>query len=199
VSRGPSDEFPLLDVAAAEERYGYVRQRGALAPSRRFDELIRQFQPVDVQVLLHRDDVGATAVGRNLWLLDREVRRAAAIVRQRPFRSFPRPLPPSRSGLRVADTRPGSLDLLLEPFGLVRDLLLSDPVQMTLTFFTLMGGVRWLRARRRPPDQAKREEGEAVSIHMPRKLRVTAPANARVRVRLADGSEVDIGPDSDAN
>lgn len=93
---------------------------------------------------------------------DREFRRAAAILgpERRPNYNFggdtvlpPRPVHPVYGGLLVRDASPGSLHLLVDAYGLVLTLLLSQPMSALVTIATLgqtAASLRaWLNRRRR--------------------------------------------------
>jgi hypothetical protein len=129
-----------------------------------------------------------------LWVLDREFRRAAAIVGARAYHGLPAPLSTRYGGLSIREANVGSLELILDPYGVLRDLLLSDPLQMAVTAYALLGGARKILARLTPPPPGKPPE-QPVSVIIPGKVRVTAPADAEVHVLLPGGGEVHIGPD----
>lgn len=64
---------------------------------------------------------------------------ATIIASRRRYPGHAKPIPSSDGGLRVREASAGSLDLLFEPIGQVAVVLLSDPVQLTLTLYALLG------------------------------------------------------------
>jgi hypothetical protein len=99
------------------------------------------------KVILHVPTGAATPAALALYAVDREMRRAAQILRsgfqtehaQRSIARTFRPTPVERGGLTIQTTEPGSLDFLLAAFGAVAHVLLSDPVQVAVTTKELLG------------------------------------------------------------
>jgi hypothetical protein len=67
-------------------------------------------------------------------VLDRELRRAAAIVQGwQEDQPLPRPVSAQQGHLEIASSSAGSFDAILGAVGVVSMVLLSDPVQLLLT------------------------------------------------------------------
>lgn len=197
---GNEDRWLSSRIEGAETRYVTVRRGGSLARVRRFDDQVREFGPTDVRVVWRRENARATSTARSLWAFDREFRRAARIVGSQSFRGLPSPLSAEQGGLVIQQSRAGSIEIVLEPYGLVRDLLLSDPLQITVTAYALLGGVRRVIGRIRPLGQdvpeAEEERGRVtVDLPGPGQAHVSAPADADAHVMLPGGGEIHIGHD----
>ena len=63
-----------------ESLYLALRSSGAFAQARSLDVQLRESAPVETQLLWHSPTASAYRVGADLQVLDRELRRAAAIV-----------------------------------------------------------------------------------------------------------------------
>lgn len=124
---------------ASTERYVRLRGSGALAEARRFDLRIRQAEWTRAEVLWRTDNQAATPASRELYRFDREMRRAAVIVRSREFRRMPAPLPLRDGRLEIRSAQVGSFELTFDAVGIVAMVLLSDPMQLALTTRALVG------------------------------------------------------------
>lgn len=92
-----------------------------------------------VQLAWRSDHVSATRIGWRIAALDREVRRSATAADRR----LPSPILPSidEGGLEFREGAPGSTEILFDLYGFVRDVVLSDPIQIILRAAALAGGV----------------------------------------------------------
>jgi hypothetical protein len=96
---------------------------------------------------LQLDQVTAPAAGNALVELDRELRRAALFVARPPSKNLRPKGPPA---LEVVQADPGSLDFLLLVVDKVRDVLLSDPLQLALTLAFFLEHWPAVRGNQRP-------------------------------------------------
>jgi hypothetical protein len=138
-----------------------------------------------VAVVLRSEDPSAYTAGHLLAELDREFRRAAAVFREgpvllgaaeyekRPDRKTPRlPYPVRDRALELFSAYQESpLDLLLTAYDAVRDLLLSQPLQLAIT-------ISWLWDHRPHLWGLKRSEPEELE-EIVKELSKTARAAAR--------------------
>lgn len=138
--------------------------------------------------------------------LDRELRRAAALRgREVPFGSgrygLPRPIRTTAGGLELRRAESGSLEIILEPYGLVRDILLYEPLQIAMTLAGLFGGAvrarAWLRRRRdRPsgvaPGNGDRPLLDTAEIAFPELARIEfIPDGARIEIRRTSRADAE--------
>lgn len=138
--------------------------------------------------------------------LDRELRRAAALrSREVAFGSgrygLPRPIRTTTGGLELRRAESGSLEILLEPYGLVRDILLFEPLQIVMTLAGLFGGAvrarAWLRRRRDQtsavaPGDADRPLIDTAELVFPELGRVDfIPDGARVEIRRTNRGDAE--------
>jgi hypothetical protein len=164
----------LSDIQRALVAYGdpasrvtSLRQSGALAPARRLDRQLGSREPSRVLTEWRAVTTAAYTLGVQIAAYDREMRRAAEIVRVRGrLRDLPTQLPLRDGRLIVAEAGVGSLDLLLEAVGVLSMVLLSDPVQLLLTADALLGKVRNARAflNRRADPLASVSAREALEV-----------------------------------
>jgi hypothetical protein len=114
-------------------------------------------QAEEVELLLVLPTSQASSVALTLYAVDREIRRAVSIVSAefRPveigttvWRTFP-PIPIRSGGLELRTAEFSSAHLILQALGDVEDLLLSAPVQLTLTLKELLGWGRFLVRKRK--------------------------------------------------
>jgi hypothetical protein len=136
-------------------RYTALRRGGRLAPARRIDEELRASSARQAFILISTDSRMLSYVGRTLVDIDRELRRAAVLVRHRgSIDSLPRPITRREGGLEVLDAAPGSFEVVVTGFGVLSYVLLSSPVQTFLTLSALLGKFRtielWLHQRHDP-------------------------------------------------
>jgi hypothetical protein len=140
------------------------------------DRLLSRREVTDSSIFMTIEETELTSLGRRLTVIDRQLRRAVAILgpdlafdsseftpqaadydvlvedARGGGSSLPTPIPMSLGGLRVTDAASGSLHFILEAYGAVQALLLSQPVAAFSTALALIGGwgnIRvWLRQRR---------------------------------------------------
>ena len=146
-ARGPETE---------DSRYRALRSGRAYEQARDLDARIRQSEPVETELVWHSPTASAYRVGADLQVLDRELRRAATLVRDwQEDRRLPRPLPVQQGGLDIESSSVGSFDAVLQAVGAVSMVLLSDPVQLLLTAQALIAEPfslkAWLKRRRGDP------------------------------------------------
>lgn len=166
----------------------------------RLDEIGRDVpsEPEGLEVALSFGGSQLTRTSIFLTDLDRELRRAAALRgREVPFGSgrygLPRPIRTPAGGLELRRAESGSLEILLEPYGLVRDILLYEPLQMAMTLAGLFGGAvrarAWLRRRGdrqlgAAPGDTDRPLLDTAEITFPELGRIEfIPDGARVEIR----------------
>lgn len=104
-----------------------------------------------VQLAWRSEFTSATRIGWRIAALDREVRRSAAAS---DLPSPPDELPPvDEGGLAFREASPGSTEILFDLYGFVRDVALSDPVEIVLKAVALAAGLRavWGFVMRRDP------------------------------------------------
>ena len=171
----------------AEARYLGLRASGALADARRFDAQVREARWATASLTWHTPVLGATSAGRQLYQLDREIRRATAIVRAPSFRGLPAPLSLRDGRLEIEDARSGSLDLVLHAVGIVSLVLLSNPVQLVLTTRALVGDAIRVRAWLARVS-GNTEANPQLQIDLPGGGRVVAKRRLEVRGYRPDGS-----------
>jgi hypothetical protein len=139
----------------ARARYLRLRSRDGLIPAKRIDDELRATEANESFALVSVDSGRAYSVGQVLVELDRELRRAAALVQQSgKVESLPRPIPQREGGLEIIDAAPGSFDAIVQGVGVISVVLLSQPVQTLLTLSALIGKIRsiqvWLKQRNDP-------------------------------------------------
>jgi hypothetical protein len=178
-ARGPDTE---------DSRYRALRAGRAYAQVRDLDARIRESEPVETELLWHSPTASAYRVGADLQVLDRELRRAAAIVREwQEDRPLPRPLPVQKGGLDIESSSVGSFDAVLQAVGAVSLVLLSDPVQLLLTAQALIAepfSVKaWLKRKRADPAAPP-----TVTLEFPGGAKATGH-RIQFRRLYADGSE----------
>lgn len=141
----------LIELELKESEVLRARRGLASVESDRFEHLI------------HIPSTRVVDVTRTLAAIDMELRRGARLIQHGyspPWQrmaeqsdllwrwpdpdipSAPRPLSPSTGGMHVLRAEQGSLEAFLEPYGLVRDALLSDPLQLALTVQSVWANVR---------------------------------------------------------
>jgi hypothetical protein len=178
-----------LDGQDSEEsRYRALRASDAFARVRDLDAQLRLSEPIETELLWHSPTASAYRVGADLQVLDRELRRAAALVRDwRADRPLPRPVPAKEGGLEIESSSAGSFDAVLQAVGAVSVVLLSDPVQLLLTAQALISEPFSVKAwfKRRHDDPL---EAPAVSLVLPGGAKATG-RRIKLRRRYADGSE----------
>jgi hypothetical protein len=133
------------------------RRRKVDLAAREFDEGLRDTSPEASYVVASWDPTNATLVSLRLYDLDRELRRAANLFNAglgrsgTPSGKRPSPLPIRQGGLEIQDVRMGSVDFLLVPFGLLEQVLASQPMAAFLALVDLAergGHLRaWVRRR----------------------------------------------------
>ena len=117
----------------------------------------------DLQVFfaLHVPSTSLSRVGLDLYHLDLEMRRAAAAYTGDPRYIRPSgtiaPIPVSAGRLEVVDIRPGSVDALLVPVGLLATMLTSDPASAFANAITFLDFARRLIAFRAPKQDLREE------------------------------------------
>jgi hypothetical protein len=127
---------------------------------RSLDDDMRRAEPVRTITVLTSDSSNVRRIGSFITNTDRELRRAVVIIgpQGRPY-DFggdtgvpPRPVHPVDGGLLVRDASPGSLELVVDAYGDVLALLISQPMSALVTVATLGQGFAslraWLRRRR---------------------------------------------------
>jgi hypothetical protein len=143
-------------MESEESLYLALRSSGAFAEARGLDVQLRASTPVETQLLWHSPTASAYRVGADLQVLDRELRRAAAIVTDwQEGLPLPKPLPAQQGHLEIASSEAGSFDAVLAAVGIVSTVLLSDPVQCLLTAQALISAPfslkAWLKHRHGDP------------------------------------------------
>ncbi len=173
---------------AEASRYRALRASEAYAQARDLDARIRESEPVETELLWHSPTASAYRVGADLQELDRELRRAAAIVRDwHEDRPLPRPLPVQQGGLDIETSSAGSFDAVLQAVGAVSLVLLSDPVQLLLTAQALIAEPFSIKAwlKRKPADPIG---APTVTLEFPGGAKATGH-RIQFRRSYADGSE----------
>ena len=128
------------------------------------NDYMQREEPANVITVLTTNTSNLFRIGSIITETDREFRRAVVITRFEPEgrHSYyfggdtalpPRPVHPVYGGFLVRDASPGSLHLLVEAYGEVLTLLLSQPMSALVTVATLgqtAASLRaWLNRRRR--------------------------------------------------
>jgi hypothetical protein len=85
------------------------------------------------RIEIRTPDSSAYAVGHLLLDLDREMRRSALFLRRPSSQQLETPTPPKGRAMDIEAAEPGSLGLICDAVDAVAAVLLSDPVQFTLT------------------------------------------------------------------
>jgi hypothetical protein len=139
-----------------ESLYRALRASAVFEQARSLDAQLRRLEPVATQLLWHSPTASAYRVGADLQVLDRELRRAAAIVQGwQEDLPLPRPLSAQQGHLEIASSSAGSFDAVLGAVGAVSMVLLSDPVQLLLTAQALISEPftvkAWLKRRHGDP------------------------------------------------
>lgn len=107
----------------------------------------------DSKLTMHFDSPALQRVARDAVVLDRELRRACAVIEVR-AESVPTPLPTKANALEIRSASAGSLDLWIAPTGMVLEFLLSNPIQVLLTLQALFSnGSRVLMKLRGRPEK----------------------------------------------
>jgi hypothetical protein len=135
------------------DRVTSLRRGGLLAKARALEAQLEPADSTTTAILFEGSSMYAAGV--ELAHFDRELRRAAAIVKTKGrLREFPRPLNLRHNTSRILEADSGSLDLIVEPLGAVAAILLSNPVQLLLTVDALISGGRrlhvWLHPNEDP-------------------------------------------------
>jgi hypothetical protein len=129
---------------------------------RSLDHYMQREEPANTITVLTTNTSNLRRIGSILTDTDREFRRAAVIIGSgpdgRPSYYFgdtalpPRPVHPVDGGFLVRDASPGSLHLLVDAYGAVLTLLLSQPMSALVTIAALgqtAASVRvWLNRRK---------------------------------------------------
>lgn len=133
-------------AATDSQLYSAVRETPAI---RRIESTYSAELPVmATRLALHVPTTDLTHVGLGLYRLDLEMRRTAALHFHKtgaPGKGRASPLPPGAGGLRVVDIAPGSVDAIVEGFGLVATMLSAAPVS---AFVNTLAILDWLRSIR---------------------------------------------------
>jgi hypothetical protein len=204
----------------------YLRPRLAFLEAEtlpRASEVWQEVGPgfVFVEARLRLLDSQASHAGWALYDLDRESRRAMRIIAGRgrfeptaretpPIRaeveraqratprSLLRPSPIQYGGFTLLRAEPGSTEFLLDAYGLVATVLLSNPVQFVLTLKSILDWPTRVILRHLPTnggETTERELSDEFEFH-DNELRVGAhlPPGSRLRVRYknADGTELEL-------
>jgi len=169
-------------------RYRALRSSDAYAQARKLDDQLRQSKPTETQLRWHSPTASAYRVGADLQVLDRELRRAAAIVvGWQEDSPLPRPVPAQQGHLEISSSAAGSFDAVLDAVGVVSMVLLSDPVQLLLTAQALIAvpfSVRaWLKRKHTDPLGVP-----TASLEFPGGARATG-RRIQFRRTYADGTE----------
>jgi hypothetical protein len=117
---------------------------------RDYDREIALHRPSSVGVILTSRSSRMTDVGRIIARTDRELRRAATILRSNGYYlgtewDRPKPISPDSGGLTLSDAIPGSFHVLLEAYGKIQSLLMSKPLQALTALLTLEQGFSNIR------------------------------------------------------
>jgi hypothetical protein len=144
---GPETEDSLIRDLRASAGYEQAR---------RLDALLRESEPATTELTWHSPTASAYRVGADLQVLDRELRRAAAIVANwQEGEPLPRPVSAQQGHLEISSSSAGSFDAVLGAVGVVSMVLLSDPVQLLLTTQALIAAPfsvkAWLKRKRSEP------------------------------------------------
>lgn len=152
-----------------------------------------------VRIEVHMEDSSAYGMGNALVDLDREFRRAFAFLERPPddaplgagasLQAAPRQLQPARGRGQlevIFSKRDGSIDLLLVGLGELARLMLSDPVQLALTFhwFWERRPQRWGIRRPQLPSAA-----EAISAQVNESALAAIAAGRSVEYAISFGAD----------
>lgn len=134
-----------LDVRSDWTPRTLYRRRG-FRLARQLDRLMPE--PAKTYTIFETETSQATRLGADLVDLDRELRRATVVLAgsMTVRRHIPSPLPVSEGGLTIREVDVGSTETLVEAYGVVRDLLLSHPLQLLLTTQALRHNAAVIRA-----------------------------------------------------
>ncbi len=142
-----ADVVKPLELASGRDYRNLVRRK-PFVTARRLDKTVSELEPSSVLVRCEVVSQQVTRIGSSLTSLDRETRRAAALM-TRPgahkSETVPRPISVSEGGYRLEDAKAGSSVSVLAPYGAVAAVLLSDPIQLALTVQVLRGYAAKLR------------------------------------------------------
>ena len=167
-------------------------------------EAIGGTPPEVAKVHLHTASDHATPAALTLYTLDRELRRAATVIRNDfawPGDRFVsinqvfRPMPLSSGGLTIEHVETESPPIFdLAGFGLIAQLLLSDPVQLLITTKELLGwsGRIVIRVKQAFGQEKVVYSSEGVLLASERGFQIReVPEGTRIRVthRSSDGTE----------
>ncbi len=175
-------------MESEESLYLALRSSGAFAQARNLDARLREAAPVETQLLWHSPTASAYRVGADLQVLDRELRRAAAIVQGwQEDGALPRPITVRQGHLEIESSEAGSFDAVLAAVGIVSTVLLSDPIQCLLTAQALISAPFSLKA------WLKRRHGDPIgpptaTLELPGGARATGRRIQFIRT-YADGTE----------
>jgi hypothetical protein len=175
-------------MESEDSLYRALRSSAVFAQAQGLDAQLRESEPVETQLLWHSPTASAYRVGSDLQVLDRELRRAAAIVQGwQEDLPLPRPVSAQQGHLEIASSVAGSFDAVLAAVGIVSTVLLSDPVQLLLTAQALISApfsvTAWL----------KRKHGDPIgpptaTLELPGGARATG-RRIQFRRTYADGTE----------
>lgn len=171
-----------------DSRYRALRSSPVYAQAQGLDAQLRQSEPIETQLLWHSPTAAAYRVGSDLQVLDRELRRAAAIVQTwQEDRPLPRPVSAQEGHLEIESSTAGSFDAVLSAVGVVSMVLLSDPVQLLLTAQALISAPfsvkAWLKRRHGDPI-----DSPTATLELPGVARATGRRIQFIRT-YADGTE----------
>lgn len=158
-----------------------------------------------IQFRLYVRPTSVNVAANFLVQFEREVRRALSLpIGERSIESFfrrfearPRPESPRSAGLEILETRPGSLEWLLAPYGALEAVTSYAPLQVVSTAAWLVGaGAKISTIVRRNRDDPTIESRELGVVSMPDGTRVSVPAGGRLTV-IGEGKdriiEIDVG------
>jgi hypothetical protein len=173
-----------------------VFESESLRVARRFDSEFAE--PLStVRLRLYVEPTRVHVAGNFLVQFEREARRALSLpIGERTIVSFlsrlearPRPESPRRAGLEITNTRPGSLEWVLAPYGALEALTTYAPFQVVTAVTWLIGSGATIRALYRrfrdDPNPAVHEFGV---VALPDGTRVSVPAGGRLTV-LGEGPD----------
>ena len=117
-------------------------EASALRSAQEFDSRVEAASHLRLRVI--SESSRAATMGRFIVDIDRESRRAI-VLRQPPRETsggttLPRPVPPREAGYDILSAQPGSLDVLLEPYGYLLEAARYEPLQVLSLLCWLLGG-----------------------------------------------------------
>src|ERR1035437_6884455 len=134
-------------MEAEDSQSRALRSSAIFAQAQSLDAQLRGSEPIETQLLWHSPTASAYRVGFDLQVLDRELRRAAAIVQGwQEDLPLQRPVSAQQGHLDITSSSAESFDAVLGAVGVVSTVLLSDPIQLLLTAQALISAPFTIKA-----------------------------------------------------